>query len=79
MSICNVRRSTIDREADGHLYMNAGVEIAWQVQKPCQHLAVLDLFAIQFMKAKGCCRMVKKCDWLKSFCPHPVKWKSFSL
>ena len=24
LSICNVRRSSIDREADGHLYMNAG-------------------------------------------------------
>ncbi|MCB0356199.1 MAG: glutamine--fructose-6-phosphate transaminase (isomerizing), partial [Bdellovibrionales bacterium] len=27
LSICNVKRSTIDREAQGHLYMNAGAEI----------------------------------------------------
>ncbi len=27
MSLCNTRRSTIDREADLHLYMNSGVEI----------------------------------------------------
>lgn len=27
LSICNVRNSTIDREADGHLYMNSGPEI----------------------------------------------------
>jgi glucosamine--fructose-6-phosphate aminotransferase (isomerizing) len=27
LSICNVKNSTLDREADGRLYMNAGVEI----------------------------------------------------
>ena len=27
LSICNVKNSSIDREADGHLYMNAGTEI----------------------------------------------------
>lgn len=54
LSICNVRRSTIDREADGHLYMNAGVEIGVASTKAfVSTLAVLDLFAIQFAKAKG--------------------------
>ncbi len=27
MSLCNTRRSTIDREADLHLYMNSGIEV----------------------------------------------------
>jgi glucosamine--fructose-6-phosphate aminotransferase (isomerizing) len=47
MSICNVRRSTIDREASGHLYMNSGVEIGVASTKAfVSTLALLNVFAI---------------------------------
>ncbi len=47
LSICNVRRSTIDREAHGHLYMNSGVEIGVASTKAfVSTLAVLNLFAL---------------------------------
>jgi glucosamine--fructose-6-phosphate aminotransferase (isomerizing) len=47
LSICNVRRSTIDREAHGHLYMNSGVEIGVASTKAfVSTLAVLNVFAL---------------------------------
>ncbi len=47
LSICNVRRSTIDREAHGHLYMNSGVEIGVASTKAfVSTLAVLNLFSL---------------------------------
>ena len=47
LSICNVRRSTIDREAHGHLYMNSGVEIGVASTKAfVSTLAVLNVFAV---------------------------------
>lgn len=54
LSICNVRLSTIDREADGHLYMNAGIEVGVASTKAlvCT-MALLQLLALQMAKAKG--------------------------
>lgn len=54
LSICNVPESTIDREANGHLYMNAGVEIGVASTKAfiCS-LAILNLLSISLAKAKG--------------------------
>jgi glucosamine--fructose-6-phosphate aminotransferase (isomerizing) len=47
LSICNVRRSTIDREAHGHIYMNSGVEIGVASTKAfVSTLALLNLFAV---------------------------------
>ncbi|MAE73815.1 MAG: glutamine--fructose-6-phosphate transaminase (isomerizing) [Bdellovibrionaceae bacterium] len=54
LSICNVRRSSIDREADGHLYMNAGAEIGVASTKAfVSTLSLLQIFAIQLAKVKG--------------------------
>ncbi|MES2856548.1 MAG: glutamine--fructose-6-phosphate transaminase (isomerizing), partial [Bdellovibrionota bacterium] len=54
LSICNVRRSTIDREAQGHLYMNSGIEIGVASTKAfVSTLAVLNLFAIYMGRARG--------------------------
>ncbi|HVK61070.1 MAG TPA: glutamine--fructose-6-phosphate transaminase (isomerizing) [Bdellovibrionales bacterium] len=54
LSICNVRRSTIDREAQGHLYMNSGVEIGVASTKAfVSTLAVLNLFAIYVGRIRG--------------------------
>jgi len=47
LSICNSKRSTIDREAQGHLYMNSGVEIGVASTKAfVSTLAVLNVLAI---------------------------------
>lgn len=54
LSICNVRRSTIDREAHGHLYMNSGVEIGVASTKAfVSTLAVLNLFALALGRTRG--------------------------
>jgi glucosamine--fructose-6-phosphate aminotransferase (isomerizing) len=53
MSICNVRRSTLDRESDGHLYMNAGLEIGVASTKAFSGtLAVLNVLAIALGRIK---------------------------
>jgi glucosamine--fructose-6-phosphate aminotransferase (isomerizing) len=47
LSICNVRSSTIDREAHGHLYMNSGPEIGVASTKAfTSTLAVLNCVAV---------------------------------
>lgn len=54
LSICNVRNSTIDREANAHLYMNSGPEIGVASTKAfTSTLAVLNCFAIALGKARG--------------------------
>lgn len=54
LSICNVKRSTIDREAQGHLYMNSGTEVGVASTKAfVSTLAVLNLFAIQMGRARN--------------------------
>lgn len=47
LSICNVKHSTIDREAHGHLYMNSGVEVGVASTKAfVSTLALLNVLAI---------------------------------
>jgi glucosamine--fructose-6-phosphate aminotransferase (isomerizing) len=54
LSICNVRSSSIDREADGHLYMNAGTEVGVASTKAFSAtLALLDVLALSLAQAKG--------------------------
>ncbi|MCB0341429.1 MAG: glutamine--fructose-6-phosphate transaminase (isomerizing) [Pseudobdellovibrionaceae bacterium] len=54
LSICNVKRSSIDREADGHLYMNAGIEIGVASTKAfVASLTLMNLLALAIAKSKG--------------------------
>jgi glucosamine--fructose-6-phosphate aminotransferase (isomerizing) len=54
LSICNVRRSTIDREAHGHLYMNSGVEIGVASTKAfVSTLTVLNVFSLALGRIRG--------------------------
>lgn len=54
LSICNVRASSIDREADGRLYMNSGPEIGVASTKAfVSTLAVLNLFSIYMGSLHG--------------------------
>lgn len=54
MSLCNVKNSSIDREAHGHLYMNSGPEIGVASTKAfVSSLSVLNLLALAIAKARG--------------------------
>lgn len=54
LSITNVQRSSIDREAHGHLYMNSGVEVGVASTKAfTSTLALLNLLALQIAKVRG--------------------------
>lgn len=54
LSICNVKSSTIDREAHSHLYMNAGPEIGVASTKAfTSTLTVLNCLALAIGSARG--------------------------
>ncbi len=54
LSICNVKNSTIDREADGHLYMNSGPEVGVASTKAfTSTLALLHLLALDVAKVRS--------------------------
>lgn len=54
LSICNVRGSSIDREATGHLSMNSGPEIGVASTKAfVSTLTLLNLFALELARVKG--------------------------
>ncbi len=54
LSITNVAQSSIDREADAHMYMNSGVEIGVASTKAfTSTLALLNILALQIGKARG--------------------------
>ena len=54
LSITNVKRSSIDREAHGHLYMNSGVEVGVASTKAfVSTLALVNLLALQIAKSRG--------------------------
>jgi glucosamine--fructose-6-phosphate aminotransferase (isomerizing) len=54
LSITNVLRSSIDREAHGHLYMNSGVEVGVASTKAfTSTLALANLLALQLAKSRG--------------------------
>jgi glutamine---fructose-6-phosphate transaminase (isomerizing) len=54
LSICNVRNSTIDREAHGHLYLNAGTEIGVASTKAFSAtLALLNVVGLAIAQAKA--------------------------
>lgn len=53
LSLCNVKNSSIDRFADGHLYMNAGPEIGVASTKAfTATIAMLNIFALSIGKIK---------------------------
>lgn len=54
LSICNVRNSSIDREAHGHLYMNSGPEVGVASTKAfVSTLAIFNLVATAFGQSRG--------------------------
>jgi glucosamine--fructose-6-phosphate aminotransferase (isomerizing) len=54
LSICNVKNSSIDREADLHVYMNSGVEIGVASTKAYSStLALMGILSLAIAKAHG--------------------------
>lgn len=54
LSITNVAMSSIDREAQGHMYMNTGVEVGVASTKAfTSTLALLNVLAVQIAKARS--------------------------
>ncbi|NJM09616.1 MAG: glutamine--fructose-6-phosphate transaminase (isomerizing), partial [Bdellovibrionaceae bacterium] len=74
LSICNVRRSSIDREADGHLYMNAGTEVGVASTKAFSAtLSLLNLFSIAMAKAKGRLTESEEQDYVRQIQAAPAQ------
>ena len=74
LSICNVRSSSIDREADGHLFMNAGTEVGVASTKAfSSSVAVLSLLSLAIAKAKGVLTPKAEADYVKQLQAAPAQ------
>ncbi len=72
LSICNVRSSTIDREAHGHLYMNSGPEIGVASTKAfTSTLAVLNCVAIALGRARGAINQKQEQEYVQALLAAP--------
>ena len=72
LSICNVRNSTIDREAQGHMYMNSGPEIGVASTKAfTSTLAVINCLSIAMARARGVMKEAEEKDLVRSLLAVP--------
>lgn len=72
LSICNVRNSSIDREATGHLYMNAGLEIGVASTKAfTATISIFQLVALALAKSKGRLTVEQEASAVKSLLAAP--------
>jgi glucosamine--fructose-6-phosphate aminotransferase (isomerizing) len=77
LSICNVRRSSIDREAHGHLYMNSGPEIGVASTKAfVSTLTLLNLLAIYLGRIFGKVDEVMERDYLQALMAVPSQMEA---
>ncbi len=77
MSICNVRNSTIDREAHGHLYMNSGPEIGVASTKAfTSTLAVLNCVAVAMARSRGVMEAKEEKELVQSLLATPSQMES---
>lgn len=77
LSICNVPRSTIDREADGSLYMNAGVEIGVASTKAfVSSLCLMNLVALSMAKAKSTLPLDEEQSYVKALLGAPSQMET---
>jgi glucosamine--fructose-6-phosphate aminotransferase (isomerizing) len=77
LSICNVRSSSIDREADGHLYMNAGAEVGVASTKAFSAtLTLLNLLALAMARAKGKMSALDEARYLRQLVDAPAQIES---
>ncbi len=74
LSICNVKSSSIDREAEGHLYMNAGTEVGVASTKAFSAtLALLQLLSLAIAKAKGKLDSLQEADHVRQLQAAPAQ------
>jgi glucosamine--fructose-6-phosphate aminotransferase (isomerizing) len=72
LSICNVRSSTIDREAHGHLYMNSGPEIGVASTKAfTSTMAVLNCLATAMGTTRGAVSATEEQELVKTLMAVP--------
>lgn len=72
LSITNVLRSSIDREAHGHLYMNSGVEVGVASTKAfTSTLALANLLALQIAKVRGQLSSEQEASYVKNLLAVP--------
>jgi glucosamine--fructose-6-phosphate aminotransferase (isomerizing) len=77
LSLCNVKNSSIDREADGHLYMGSGVEVGVASTKAftCT-LAMMNLFALKLAKAKKHLNGTQENTFIKALLAVPAQMEN---
>ena len=74
LSICNVKKSTIDREADGHLYMNAGPEVGVASTKAFSAtLSIFNLVALAFAQVKKQITRTEESDHVRQLLAAPAQ------
>lgn len=72
LSITNVQRSSIDREAHGHLYMNSGVEVGVASTKAfTSTLALVNLLALEMGKVRGLLNKDQEQTYVKNLLAVP--------
>jgi len=72
LSITNVAQSSIDREANGHMYMNSGVEIGVASTKAfTSTLALLNILALQISKERGSLAPVSEKQYVQNLLAVP--------
>ncbi len=72
LSLCNVKNSSIDREAHGHLYMNCGPEIGVASTKAfVSTLTMMNLFAISLAQAKKAITPQKEAEHVQALLALP--------
>ena len=72
LSLCNVRNSSIDREASGHLYLNSGVEMGVASTKAFSGmLAMMNVIAMAIAKAKKTINAKEEKNWVETLLAVP--------
>ncbi len=74
LSICNVKNSSIDREAHGHLYMNSGPEIGVASTKAfVSTLTLMNLLAVSIGQVRGTLNKEKEEEHIQALMRLPAQ------
>lgn len=77
LSICNVKNSSIDREANGHLYLNCGPEVGVASTKAfVSTLVVVNCLALAMAKAKGSIHSESEKEYIQALLSLPAQVES---
>jgi glucosamine--fructose-6-phosphate aminotransferase (isomerizing) len=77
LSICNVKNSSIDREAHGHLYLNSGPEIGVASTKAfVSMLTLLNVFAIALGQVRSTLNAAKEKEHVEALMKLPAQMEA---